>query len=337
MCACRTAASRSTRSVNQHQDRLRRYRSRQRGGGAPGGHRRRPVERRHGGVPRRRDRVHGELGERRSGRRPNDDGRHDRPARAHEQRGAGPRTPEHQRRRRRHRAPAGRPSGRQHPLHLHGHKRRPGHRGHPVPAVHVAFRHRDAGRRRRGWNRGVQQVALPTAQGRQFTSAARRRRAAGDAGHPLGARIRALPRMPTVRLAPGRSSRRCRACGRVPEPNADRHGILTRPRPRTTSCCGSLTARSPSPGGPGLDREAHADVGLRTGTVQDYVIGLPRSIRDHITNSLAFGPDGAIYFLQGERHGDGGAGHPTGQPPRAYGDAAFLRFDPAPCPTRRSM
>ncbi len=39
--------------------------------------------------------------------------------------------------------------------------------------------------------------------------------------------------------------------------------------------------------------------GPNLGTVQDYVTELPRSIRDHITNSLAFGPDGAIYFLQG--------------------------------------
>jgi Big-like domain-containing protein/hemolysin type calcium-binding protein/strictosidine synthase-like protein len=33
--------------------------------------------------------------------------------------------------------------------------------------------------------------------------------------------------------------------------------------------------------------------------VQDYVIGLPRSIRDHMTNSISFGPDGALYVNQG--------------------------------------
>ena len=35
--------------------------------------------------------------------------------------------------------------------------------------------------------------------------------------------------------------------------------------------------------------------GPSLGTVQDYVVGLPRSVRDHLTNSLAFGPDGKLY------------------------------------------
>jgi hypothetical protein len=33
--------------------------------------------------------------------------------------------------------------------------------------------------------------------------------------------------------------------------------------------------------------------------VQDVLINLPRSARDHLTNSIAFGPDGALYFSQG--------------------------------------
>src|SRR5262249_42215687 len=32
---------------------------------------------------------------------------------------------------------------------------------------------------------------------------------------------------------------------------------------------------------------------------QDYIVGLPRSIRDHLTNQLAFGPDKRLYFTQG--------------------------------------
>ncbi len=32
--------------------------------------------------------------------------------------------------------------------------------------------------------------------------------------------------------------------------------------------------------------------------VQDYVVGLPRSVRDHVTNQLHFGPDGALYVSQ---------------------------------------
>lgn len=34
-------------------------------------------------------------------------------------------------------------------------------------------------------------------------------------------------------------------------------------------------------------------------TVQDILINLPRSAKDHVTNSIAFGPDGALYFTQG--------------------------------------
>ncbi len=34
-------------------------------------------------------------------------------------------------------------------------------------------------------------------------------------------------------------------------------------------------------------------------TVQDYVVHLPRSKKDHATNALSFGPDGALYISQG--------------------------------------
>ncbi|WP_218081300.1 malectin domain-containing carbohydrate-binding protein [Anthocerotibacter panamensis] len=36
-----------------------------------------------------------------------------------------------------------------------------------------------------------------------------------------------------------------------------------------------------------------------TATVQPYIVGLPRSGRDHMSNSLAFGPDGLLYLSQG--------------------------------------
>ena len=32
---------------------------------------------------------------------------------------------------------------------------------------------------------------------------------------------------------------------------------------------------------------------------QPILVGLPRSVRDHLSNSLAFGPDGALYLIQG--------------------------------------
>jgi glucose/arabinose dehydrogenase len=42
------------------------------------------------------------------------------------------------------------------------------------------------------------------------------------------------------------------------------------------------------------------------------ITGLPRSVRDHMTNQLSFGPDGAIYFNQG-------ANTAMGAPDNAWG------------------
>lgn len=62
-------------------------------------------------------------------------------------------------------------------------------------------------------------------------------------------------------------------------------------------------------------------------TYQDYVTGLPRSYGDHMTNSLKFGPDGALYVVVG---GISAMGMPSG----AWGNrsevilsAAVLRVD----------
>ncbi len=63
-------------------------------------------------------------------------------------------------------------------------------------------------------------------------------------------------------------------------------------------------------------------------SITDYVTGLPRSVRDHETNSLAFGPDGALYVNQGSQSA-------MGAPDNAWGDrseellsAAVLRLVP---------
>jgi glucose/arabinose dehydrogenase len=62
---------------------------------------------------------------------------------------------------------------------------------------------------------------------------------------------------------------------------------------------------------------------------QDIVVNLPRSVRDHITATLGYGPDGAIYFCQPSNTA-------MGAPDRAWGrrnehllTAAILRLDPA--------
>ncbi|MFF5290278.1 Ig-like domain-containing protein [Paractinoplanes globisporus] len=68
------------------------------------------------------------------------------------------------------------------------------------------------------------------------------------------------------------------------------------------------------------------------GTYTEVVTNLPRSVKDHETNSLAFGPDGALYFTQG-------ANNAMGAPDSAWGNraehklnAAVLRLDPARLP-----
>jgi N-acetylneuraminic acid mutarotase len=61
------------------------------------------------------------------------------------------------------------------------------------------------------------------------------------------------------------------------------------------------------------------------GTVQDFVVGLPRSIRDHMTNSLAFGPDGALYVLQGSNTAMGAPDNAWGNRPERKLSAALLR------------
>ena len=62
-------------------------------------------------------------------------------------------------------------------------------------------------------------------------------------------------------------------------------------------------------------------------TVQDYVVGLPRSFKDHVTNSVAFGPDGALYFNQGANTAMGAADSTWRWQPERLLNAAMLRLD----------
>ena len=64
-------------------------------------------------------------------------------------------------------------------------------------------------------------------------------------------------------------------------------------------------------------------------SVQDYIVHLPRSEKDHVTNQIEFGPDGKLYFLQGSMSA-------MGAPDAAWSfrnehllSGAVLRFDPA--------
>jgi hypothetical protein len=62
---------------------------------------------------------------------------------------------------------------------------------------------------------------------------------------------------------------------------------------------------------------------------QDFVTGLPRSVRDHVTNGLSFGPDGKLYVLQGSNSAMGASDVPWGERPERTLSAALLRVDPA--------
>ena len=63
--------------------------------------------------------------------------------------------------------------------------------------------------------------------------------------------------------------------------------------------------------------------------VQDYVVGLPRSIRDHQTNSVSFRPGepGALYVLQGSNSAMGAPDTAWGNRPERLLSGALLRID----------
>ncbi|GIM91944.1 Ig-like domain-containing protein [Paractinoplanes toevensis] len=67
-------------------------------------------------------------------------------------------------------------------------------------------------------------------------------------------------------------------------------------------------------------------------TYTSVVVNLPRSVKDHETNSLAFGPDGALYLSQGANNAMGGADSTWGNRPERLLSAAVLRLDPARLP-----
>ncbi len=65
------------------------------------------------------------------------------------------------------------------------------------------------------------------------------------------------------------------------------------------------------------------------GNYTPMVVNLPRSVKDHETNSLAFGPDGALYVSQGANNAMGAPDSTWGNRPERLLSAAVLRLDPA--------
>jgi glucose/arabinose dehydrogenase len=62
-------------------------------------------------------------------------------------------------------------------------------------------------------------------------------------------------------------------------------------------------------------------------TVEDVVINLPRSVRDHLTNQPSFGPDGALYIPQGSNTAYGAPDAIWGNRPERVLSASILRLD----------
>ena len=62
---------------------------------------------------------------------------------------------------------------------------------------------------------------------------------------------------------------------------------------------------------------------------QDYVVGLPRAVRDHLNNQPVFGPDGALYFCQASNTAMGAPDERWGMRPEHALTAAVLRLDVA--------
>ncbi len=71
------------------------------------------------------------------------------------------------------------------------------------------------------------------------------------------------------------------------------------------------------------------NTGSESWSKQDFIVGLPRSRKDHLTNSIAYGPDGALYLNQGSLSAMGRADGAWGNQPEVLLSGAVLRIDPA--------
>lgn len=79
--------------------------------------------------------------------------------------------------------------------------------------------------------------------------------------------------------------------------------------------------------GPDWDGKLTRLSGPNLETVQDVLINLPRSKKDHLTNSIAFGPDKALYFTQACNSAMGRADNTWGNRSEHLLSGAVLRLD----------
>jgi hypothetical protein len=79
--------------------------------------------------------------------------------------------------------------------------------------------------------------------------------------------------------------------------------------------------------GPDWDGKLTKLSGPALQTVQDVLINLPRSAKDHLANSIAFGPDKALYFTQGSNSAMGKADQTWNYREEHLLSASVLRLD----------
>lgn len=79
--------------------------------------------------------------------------------------------------------------------------------------------------------------------------------------------------------------------------------------------------------GPDWDGKLSKLTGANLSNIQDVVINLPRSKKDHLTNSIAFGPDKALYFTQACNSAMGKADNTWGNRDEHLLSGSCLRLD----------
>lgn len=79
--------------------------------------------------------------------------------------------------------------------------------------------------------------------------------------------------------------------------------------------------------GPDWDGKLTRLSGTNLEMAQDVLVQLPRSAKDHLTNSIAFGPDGALYFCQGSNTAMGSPDSTWANREEHLLTAAVLRLD----------
>ena len=146
-------------------------------------------------------------------------------------------------------------------------------------------------------------VALPSTQNQQFTSLVM-----GPEGKLYGlllnGEIRRFPVLADGTLGPPEvinTLRNAYLTGATPSGNRSAIGLVFAPG----STAGNLVAyvshcsEGQGGGGPAFDGNVSRLTGSALQNHQLLLTRLPRSTRDHLVHSLAFGPDGALYFNQG--------------------------------------